>query len=323
MMEALSSSSLTNEQASYLHFAIANAHDNLGEYELAMRHYDEAHRCSRRNLYGDTRFDEAEYEARFDAIRSTYDESAFGGAAAGLASDLPIFIVGMMRSGTTLTEQILSSHPVIGASGENEFWARRGAEAENLDKRRVDRPHAASLARQYCRDLRTIAPNCRRITDKLPGNYLRLGLIHLALPNAKIIHCRRSPVDTALSIYFTANPTAPPFSHTKEGIAFAFRQYQRLMDHWRKVLPADRMHEIRYEELVQSPRAVIGGMLEFLGLEWDEACLRHDHNAKDVRTPSLWQVRQPMYATSVQRWRRYEPWLGALRALLEPGDTIP
>jgi hypothetical protein len=145
---------------------------------------------------------------------------------------------------------------------------------------------------------------------------MRLGLLNRAMPNAKIIHCRRDPTDTALSIYVTPNPAAPAFSHTKEGIASAYRSYLNLMAHWRSVLPSDRFYEVQYEELVQTPERVISGMLEFLDLEWDDACLQHDQNAKEVKTPSLWQVRQPMYSSSVGRWKRYEPWLGALRDLM-------
>jgi tetratricopeptide (TPR) repeat protein len=317
MQSVLAGSALTYEQASYLHFGLAKAFDNLGEIELAMEHYDAAHENARLFRYGDAGFDEAQYEADIDSVIRLYTGERVVGKAQGIESDLPIFIVGMMRSGTTLTEQILSSHPLVGAAGENEFWAKRGQEAEDAKRVKVDGAHAASLARQYCRELRKVCPGTRHVTDKLPGNYLRLGLIHMALPKAKIIHCRRSPVDTALSIYFTANPTAQAFSHTKEGIVFAYRQHLHLMEHWRSVLPPEQFYELQYEELVAEPERVIRSVLQFLELEWDDACLNHDKNAKEVRTPSLWQVRQPIYSSSVQRWRRYEPWLGAFRELVE------
>ena len=317
MEGVLNGIALTLDQASYLHYGLANAYDNLGDFGRAMTHYEAAHSSANQYRFGDAPFDPDQYAAEIDAIINLYPAERFVGGEKGFESELPIFIVGMMRSGTTLTEQILSSHPNIGAAGEHEFWAKRGREAENFERGQIYSGQATTLARQYCRDLRKISPGTSRVTDKLPGNYLRLGQIHLALPNAKIIHCRRNPVDTALSIYFTANPLAPKFSHSKSGIVFAYRQYQRLIEHWRMILPSDRFFELDYEELVQNPREVIRQMLLFLELPWSDLCLNHDKNAKEVRTPSLWQVRQPMYSTSIQRWRKYESWLGPLAELFE------
>jgi tetratricopeptide (TPR) repeat protein len=323
MLEVLRNTPLTLDQASYLHFGLGKAFDNLGEYESAMNHYEEAHQNAHLLRYREHPFDQSEYESDIDATIRLYNPQRLSPRGNGFESDLPIFVVGMMRSGTTLTEQILSSHPQVGAAGEQPFWAKRAHLAEDLSAETLDRLQAETLARDYCKELRRVSPGTSRVTDKLPGNYLRLGLIHLALPNAKIIHCRRNPVDTSLSIFFTANPVAPDFTHTKAGIAFVYRQYLKLMEHWRTVLPSDRFHEIQYEELVANPEPVIRGMLDFLGLEWDEACLRHDKNEKEVRTPSLWQVRQPMYSTSVEKWRRYEPWLGPLQDLLDLQSVAP
>jgi len=317
MRETLHGVPLTYEEAGYLHFGLAKALDNLGEFDTAMHHFDEAHRNHQLSQYGEKPFDADAYEREFDAIVQLYSEELVQAPTSGLDTNLPIFVVGMMRSGTTLTEQILSSHPEVSAAGEQTFWAKRGHLADDLTGGKFDAKQAVALAREYTRKLRLIAPSARRITDKLPGNYMRLGMLHRALPNAKIVHCRRSPVDTALSIYITPNPTAPAFAHSKAGIAVAYRSYLKLIDHWRSVLPPSAFHEIRYEELVAEPERVIRGMLEFLGLEWNDACLRHDQNAKEVKTPSLWQVRQPMYSSSVGRWKRYEPWLGELRELVD------
>ncbi len=317
MLAALQGAPLTLEQVSYLEFGLGKAYDNLGEYEKAMHHFDQAHRNTNLLRYSPAPFDEAEYARDIEAIKSLYDEELLSEPPRGFSSELPIFIVGMMRSGTTLTEQILSSHRRVGAAGEQWYWAKRGHLAENLETGKFDQAQAVVLAREYCRQLRQISPNTDRVTDKLPGNYLRLGFLSRAMPNAKIIHCRRNPLDTSLSIYFTANPVAPAYTHSKEHIAYVYRKYLDLMDHWRAVLPPSQFYEIQYEELVSDPPTVIRGMLEFLGLEWDDACLRHSENAKEVKTPSLWQVRQPMYSTSVERWRRYEPWLGGLSDLIE------
>jgi hypothetical protein len=227
----------------------------------------------------------------------------------------------MMRSGTTLTEQILSSHPTVSAAGEQWFWPQRAYQADDRARMEVKTSHAISLAREYCRTLRQVAPGSAHITDKLPGNYLHLGLLYLALPNAKVIHTRRNPLDTCLSIYFTPNPTAPDFAHAPDDIVFAYEQYLRLMVHWRNVLPSSWLHEIFYEDLVEDSEPIIRSMVDFCGLEWDDACLKHQENAKTVRTPSWWQVRQPMYKTSKGRWKKYEPWLGDFSKLLQPSNA--
>jgi hypothetical protein len=143
----------------------------------------------------------------------------------------------------------------------------------------------------------------------MPGNYLHLGMIHLIFPHARFIHCRRNPVDNCLSIYVTPNREAPDFAHNRENIVAAYEQYLRLMGHWRAVLPADRLLDIDYEELVSDPEPVARQMIDFCGLEWDDACLQPEANARVVQTPSQWQVRQPVYKSSVERWRRYEPWI--------------
>jgi hypothetical protein len=155
------------------------------------------------------------------------------------------------------------------------------------------------------------------VTDKMPFNFLWAGLIHLAFPRAVIIHCRRNPIDTALSIHQT---------HFHPGLAFPtggpqlvdyFRGYRRLTDHWRGVLPADRFIEVDYEELTRDPEPMIRRIIAACGLAWNDACLRPECNPRTVKTPSKWQARQPIYRNSVARWQRYEPWLGPLRAFLD------
>jgi hypothetical protein len=142
------------------------------------------------------------------------------------------------------------------------------------------------------------------------------GLLHLAFPNARIIHTIRHPVDTALSIWMTQMQTVAPFVCDRDNIVFAYREYERLARHWRSVMPADRYLEIRYEDLVLDSERVTRQMVDFCGLGWDEACLHPEDNLRAVRTPSFWQVRQPLYTTSIDRWRNYEPWLGSFRDLL-------
>jgi hypothetical protein len=169
--------------------------------------------------------------------------------------------------------------------------------------------------------LRRIAPGAARVTDKLPFNVLCLGLIHLLLPRARIIQCRRHPVDTCLSIYFTHFKQVIGFASAKADLAAAYREYARLMDHWRAVLPRESFLEIEYEELIADREAVTRRLIAFSGLEWHDGCLQPERNQRPLSTASLWQARQPVYATSVGRWRNYAPLLGELGALLPDGGA--
>ncbi|MGH7119615.1 MAG: sulfotransferase family protein, partial [Acetobacteraceae bacterium] len=227
----------------------------------------------------------------------------------------PILIVGMPRSGTTLVEQILSAHPAVAAGGELTYWAdlHRGPLGENEPV-----ASAQGIAGNYLTLLRGISPDALRVTDKLPVNYENLGLIHQLFPRAFIVHCRRHPADTCLSIYMTH------FSSRladRGDLIFLYRQYERLMAHWRAVLPAERFTEIDYETLIADPEPAIRSLIAFCKLDWNDACLAPQRNRRPVTTASVWQARQPIYARSVDRWRHYEPWLDELRELLSPADV--
>lgn len=155
-----------------------------------------------------------------------------------------------------------------------------------------------------------------RATDKMSFNFLWAGLIHVVFPRATIIHCRRAAVDTALSIHQTHFHPSLPFPTGGDELVAYFRIYQRLIDHWRRVLPADRFLEADYEGLTGAPEPVIRRVIAACRLPWNDACLRPELNSRAMRTPSKWQARQPIYRNSVARWRRYEPWLGPLRELV-------
>ena len=316
-MEAVNQSSwLSYDELGYLAFGLTKAYENLGEYEKAMHHCHEAHRFNF-HIRNGKKFDRGAYTANIDATIEIYSADRMATPLPNaFASALPIFIVGMMRSGTTLTEQIVSSHHQVAAAGENWFWPTRAYQADDRKKMEFHSTQAVSLAREYCRGLQQVSPHSSRITDKLPGNYHHLGLLNLAMPRTKAVHLIRNPLDTSLSIYFTPNTTAPDFSHSPDDIVFVYEQYLRLMGHWREVLPANFVFEIVYEELVEDPEPIIRKLIAFLGLDWEDACLHHERNAKAVKTPSVWQVRQPMYKTSAGRWKRYEPWLGDFSKLL-------
>src|SRR5208337_2620406 len=241
----------------------------------------------------------------------------------GIGDATPVLIIGMPRSGTTLVEQIVSMHPEVGAGDELNFWNACAAEwlrsgaAAGSEKPFVLKDYLAKAAKDYLRVLRKIAPKAARVTDKMPFNFLWAGLIHLAFPRAIIIHCRRAAVDTALSIHQTHFHPGLAFPTGGAELVAYFRSYQRITDHWRSVLPADRFLEVDYENLTSAPEPVIRRIIAACGLAWHDACLRPESNPRAVKTPSKWQTRQPIYRTSVARWRRYEPWLGPLRELIE------
>jgi hypothetical protein len=177
------------------------------------------------------------------------------------------------------------------------------------------------VAADYLGVLHAIAPKAARVTDKMPFNFLWAGLIHLAFPRAIIIHCRRTAVDTALSIHQTHFHPVLAFPTGGTELVSYFRSYQRLTDHWRSVLPADRYIDVDYEELTCAPEPVIRRIIAACGLAWNDACLRPESNPRAVKTPSKWQTRQAIYRTSVARWRHYEPWLGPLRELVMDRPT--
>jgi hypothetical protein len=236
-------------------------------------------------------------------------------AASGKPDQKPLFIVGMYRSGTTLVEQIVSSHPAIAAGGELTVWTPMELEIDPMTGD-FDPARARSAIERYLSVLQTIGPSAARVTDKLPFNFFRLGAIHALMPNARIIHCRRDPIDTCLSIYTNLFKSRVSFAARKDDLVFVYQQYLRMMDHWRKVLPPEIFLDVQYERLIADREAETRRLIAFTGLDWDDSCLRPEQNERSINTASAWQARQPVYASSMQRWRHYEPWLGELRQLL-------
>jgi tetratricopeptide (TPR) repeat protein len=324
MEAALAMPGLDAAQRLRVHLAIGKAADDLGDYALAMQHFDAAD-AERR---GAVPFDSAAFSIEVDRLIARCTPELMARAPElGSSNATPVLIIGMPRSGTTLVEQIVSMHPEVGAGDELRFWNGRGPQWHLSDdagneKRFVSTEFLAKAAADYLHVLRTIAPAAGRVTDKMPFNFLWAGLIHLTFPRAVIIHCRRAAVDTALSIHQTHFHPGLAFPTGGAELVAYFRDYQRLTDHWRRVLPADRFIEVDYEELTREPEPVIRRMIAACGLTWDDACLRPESNPRAVKTPSKWQTRQPIYRTSVARWRRYEPWLGPLRALVDINQNL-
>ncbi|MGC2247370.1 MAG: sulfotransferase [Terriglobales bacterium] len=314
MEAALGTPGLDAAQRLRVHLAIGKAADDLGDYALAMRHFDAADAVRR----GAAPFDSAAFATEVDRLIARCTPELMARAPElGSLNATPALIIGMPRSGTTLVEQIVSMHPEVGAGDELHFWNERGAAWHRLGAAGNETEFLAKAAADYLGVLRKISPTAGRVTDKMPFNFLWAGLIHLTFPRATIIHCRRSAVDTALSIHQTHFHPGLAFPTGGEELVAYFHSYRRLTDHWRRVLPADRFIEVDYEELTHKPEPVIRRIIAACGLGWDDACLRPEANPRAVRTPSKWQTRQKIYRTSVERWRRYEPWLGPLRALVD------
>lgn len=302
--QMLQVANLPPDEEGLLHFALGKAFEDLGEFERAMRHYDKANATFASLLK--LGFDPKRHAEYIDDLTRLFTRDFFNrNADLGSDSELPIFVVGMIRSGTTLVEQILSSHPQIGAAGEIRFWIEREEALLNaLRSGTLSSAEASEVALEYRTLLRNLAPKRKRVTDKMPLNFMLLGVIHTLFPSARIVHCRRDQRDNCLSIYTTHFAVSPNYAHSRENLEFYHREYQRLMAHWRQVLPPEIFLEIDYEELVSDRETVTRRLIAHTGLQWDDACLHPERNRRNVTTPSAWQVRQPVYRGSVGRAAR-------------------
>ena len=305
-----------------LRFAIGKYFDDVHDFESAFVNYRLANELAKRC---GPRHDREKLSRTVDLIIRSHDQSwvnRLRGAAN--ESTRPVFIVGMLRSGTTLAEQILASHPQVFGAGELMFWgdfsaaAVAGAVAVNAPRFDISDAALSGASRDYLALLRRLSADGARVVDKFPTNFMLLGFIHAALPRARIIHMRRNPIDTCLSIYFQHFEAANTHVNDLEDLAHYYREYRRLMRHWRAVLPAHALLEVPYEGLVLDLTAWSRRMLDFIELPWDPRCLEFDQTSRTVITASRWQVRQKISTSSVERWRNYEGFVGSLKPLLEP-----
>ncbi|HYB08097.1 MAG TPA: sulfotransferase [Alphaproteobacteria bacterium] len=317
---ALTKPKLRLKDKASLHFAMGTVADGRGAYDEAFGHYAKANAIKA----GMHHYDPIQIERHVDALIETFDRAFFEVRRDfGVPSEQPIFVLGMPRSGTTLVEQILASHPGVHGGGElsaADQWITgldllptiREARMEYPKSTRIlDRSAAERLAGRYLDEIGREAGAALRITDKLPANFLRIGLIALLLPRARIIHCMRDPLDTCLSCYFQNFAEPMPFTNTLDRLGRYYRAYERLMAHWRSVLP-QRMLEVSYEELVAEPDRWCRQILAHCALPWDEGVLRFFATDRSIRTASVWQVRQPIYLSSVGRWKHYRDHLAPL-----------
>ena len=303
-----------------LHFCLGRLLDARGLYDEAFEYYQ------RGNQLKGLHFDRARHDRLIDSLITTYSRAFVQGAAkADHGSERPVFILGMPRSGTSLVEQILASHPAVFGGGELQVIPRMAMSLPRRLKSDTPFPECAAsltpelcnqLAQEYLDNLMAISGDARHVTDKMPSNFLYLGLISQLFPGARVIHCVRDPMDTCLSCYFQdLVGTENTYCYDLQDLGLYYRQYERLMAHWREVLDI-AMLEVSYEALVGDQAGQTRQLLEFCGLPWDEQCLRFNETERFSATASYDQVRRPLYNQSVERWRHYAAHLGPLQKAL-------
>ena len=313
-LEEMAAATDTAEQIAR-HFALAKAYDDIGDYPRAFAEMSMGNAVKRRVSRYKLQYD----LDRFRALATTFTAeflAAHGGS--GFATEVPIFVIGMPRSGTTLIEQILASHPDVYGAGEQDILPR----FINTGRAGRDFPAAVknlaaadwtALGNDYAQELGALAPNAARIVDKLPLNFQLVGLIRLALPGARIIHVMRDPLDTCFSCYSILFDDDLDFSCDLADLGRYYNGYRHLMDHWRAVLPPGAMLEVQYENLVTDPERETRRLIDYCGLAWNARCLKFYQTDRTVQTASALQVRQPLYNSSVGRAAPYAPWLEPLR----------
>jgi tetratricopeptide (TPR) repeat protein len=312
--EDVADSDIAPMEESELRFAIAKYYDDTRDFKRAFENYKQANYLLKSIAEP---YQRESYKNFVDGMIRTYTQEVVARVDGGISNSMkPVFVVGMPRSGTSLAEQIISSHPSAKGAGELEFWADAMREHEALLKEGpLDESRGRRLAEAYLLILDGKSSDAVRVVDKAPVNADYLGIIHSVFPNARIIYMQRDPIDTCLSCYFQKFVLSLNFTMDLSDLADYYREHRRLMTHWRAVLPPGTLLDIPYEGLVADQEGWTRKILDFLGLEWDARVLEFHETKRDVTTASFWQVRQKVYKNSVQRWRNYEKYIGPLRQL--------
>jgi tetratricopeptide (TPR) repeat protein len=321
--ELLSAPWMTDARRCALHFALAQVRDGRGDWARAAEQLSAANALQQKGYEArDQGYDPQEFGHYADRLMGAFTPEYFARVRGrGSTSERPVFIVGMPRSGTTLTEQVLATHPRVWGAGERRF-AQLGFNLlpAALQQKRppveclalLPHPALERLAEGHLNAMRQLNADRDRVVDKMPDNYQLLGWIVTLFPNARLIHCKRDVRDVALSCWIT-NFARLRWANDLTHLAERINDYLRLMEHYHRVLPAP-LFEVEYEQMVADQEGMTRRLLDFVGLEWDPACLNFHQTERLVRTASVAQVRQPIYKRSVARWRHYE---AALRPLLE------
>ena len=318
---AITKRPMTPRKQAVLEFAIGKCLDDRREFGQAFAHFRRANEAVKRCR---PPHDRQGLTETVDSIIRDHDETWFDKSRHQSSdSPRPVFIVGMLRSGTTLAEQIVASHPSVLGAGELPFWRSAFSEFRAVQRTPMERDMACGrLTSDYLQLLRGLSPNALRIVDKMPTNFAFLGLIHALFPHARIIHMQRNPLDTCLSIYFQNFDAAVTYANDLEDLAHYYEEYVRLMNHWRSSLPSGVMLEVPYEDLVTNQETWSRNMVEFVGLPWDSKCLDFHLMKRTVVTASKWQVRQKINSSAIGRWRNYDSRLGPLRRLVRHAKAV-
>jgi len=303
--------SLPVKQQIELRFALAKAYEDAGQRDESFQQLLAGNTLKRRQIA----YDETATLALFERIRAVFTPElmrTFQGV--GEPSSKPLFIVGMPRSGTTLIEQILASHPQVFGAGELSNLEEAAAGVCSTGGHLYPFPeamlhisgeHLQRLGARYVSEITRLCPNATHVTDKMPANFLFAGLIHLALPNARIIHAVRDPVDTCMSCFSKLFASGQYHTYDLEELGRYYRHYQALMEHWHRVVPSGRILDVRYEDVVADLEGQARRIIFHCGLEWDQRCLAFHETERPVHTASAVQVRQPIYSSSIGRWHGY------------------
>jgi tetratricopeptide (TPR) repeat protein len=310
--EALLAKELPPAQEAGIRYSLGKYFDDVGRYDSAFEHYRQANELTKRYR---SAYVPGKFTSYVNAIVDAFDASFLREISdRGSDADLPVFVIGMPRSGTSLAEQILASHPAIFGAGEVTYWDRAYAVFHG-SAQGAGAAMVPALARDYLARLSLSAGGAVRVVDKLPANFLYAGLIHASLPRARIIHMQRHPIDTCLSIYFQNFLNMGAYANDLDHLAHYYGEYLRIMSHWRAVLPETALLEVPYEALIEDQEGWSRRMVEFLGLPWDPQCLDFHRTERVVLTASKWQVRQKIHSGSAGRWKNYEEFVAPLSHL--------
>lgn len=322
--ETLATPTLSADGRSALHFALGKVHEDTGDWDTAFENYASARSLEDRN------FDLLRHRKVIDSLIAVFTREYFAARRdVGSGDKRPVFIVGMPRSGTTLTEQISASHSLAHGAGEQlriqKIANLMGFSQTDFDVFCTNATKAvasdfAQLAAGYQGMMDFLSSKAERIIDKMPHNFLHVGLIAVLFPNARLVHCTRNPIDNCVSIFTNRFNEGHAYARDLTTLGHYFREYRRLMEHWKSVLPIP-IFEMSYEETTRDLEGQSRRLIEFIGLHWDPACLNFNKNEATVQTLSNWQVRQPIYKSSVERWRKYEKHLEPLIDAL--GELAP
>jgi len=323
MESLLAKQGIADKDRIQLAFALGKAYEDLGNFDKSMEFVVKATGLERNSFD----YSNARSEEQFDRIKQVFSPDFFADHHdVGDPDRTPLFILGMPRSGTSLVEQILASHPDVYGAGElddlvkvyasiSKPVGKQQSDAFPQGLLELDTGTFADLGKQYIARIRRYSADARFITDKMPHNFLRIGFIRTILPNARVIHCSRDPMDNCLSIFKTYLPNGHRYSCDMSELGQYYKMYLDLMDYWRNILPGF-IYDQSYEELVGSQQEQVSKLLQHCGLDWNDACLDFHNTRRKVKTPSNAQVRRPIYSDSVQLWKRYEKQLEPLRAAI-------